>query len=83
VFLIRNTTTSYPITLAAPYLSAYFLSNTFTQVLAHPSGWLYLYSDSNAQYSTASNYIYVMNTSATTLSNLSFLSVILLLKITF
>ena len=74
VFIIQNVKNCYPITLSTPHLFAYFPGNTFTQVVTHPSGWFYLYSDSNALYSTPSNYIFSLSPDGNTLSNLSFTS---------
>jgi len=74
LFMIGGSSSSYPVTLATPVLLTAFQSNIFTQVLYHPSGWLYLYSDSNLTYSTASNYIYSLNLSSQGLSNMGFSS---------
>jgi hypothetical protein len=72
LFMIKGTSTTYPVAANSENVYEVFSSNIFTQMLVHPSGWAYLYSDSNITYSTASNYIFSYNLSTKVLSNLGF-----------
>ena len=71
LYLIKNETTSFSVTASSQAVYAVF-SNIFTQMVLHPSGWAYLYSDSNILYGTACNYIYSYNMNTSNLSNLGF-----------
>jgi sugar lactone lactonase YvrE len=72
--MIQNRSVSSNITAGTPTAILASLSTVykFTQMIIHPSGWAYLYCDSNVSNATASNYIYSYNIASTTLSNLSY-----------
>jgi len=72
VYLIKNTDTSFPVVAGTPILLFTTLTEMFTQMIVHPSGWAYLYSDSNIKFSTPSNYLYSYNLSTTNFSNMGF-----------
>jgi len=72
LFIIKNTSNSYPVSVTSQNLYATFSNLLFTQMILHPAGWAYLYSDSNVNYATACNYIYSFNMSTSNLSNLGF-----------
>ena len=71
LYLIKNEGSTYTVSASSQAIYATF-SNVFTQMIIHPSGWAYLYSDKNIVYVTASNYIYSYNMNTSNFSNLGF-----------
>jgi sugar lactone lactonase YvrE len=71
VYLIKNETGTYSVSASSQAVFAVF-SNTFTQMVLHPSGWAYLYADTNISYPSASTYIYSYNMNTSNYSNLGF-----------
>jgi hypothetical protein len=71
LYLIKNEGSTFTVSASSQAIYATF-SNVFTQMIIHPSGWAYLYSDKNIAYVTASNYIFSYNMNTSNFSNLGF-----------
>jgi len=72
LYIVKAPTTSFATTYSmANNLYFNMPSIIFSQCVVHPSGFAYLYSDSNAINATASNYLYSYNLSKVSRTNLS------------